>query len=441
MRTLPLASLLLLVACGGSSTSSSEAGATPTPQAPTATPTLAGSPPPAATTSPTPAYVPKRAPDFDFTPGGPIPDAELGDYYVEMRVSVDGEDAGVMDFDLWPQFAPKTVRNFLRYCAEGFYDGLSFHRIVRDFMVQGGDPTGTGAGDGPYGNIPGEFTLAPGRTHGYGVLSMARSGSPDSASCQFFIVCAETASVWNLDGKYASFGKLVKGVDALEKLANAPTVKDGRENSKPQVEVLITSAVVKKKPLPESREKIERPAPDLGGEPERILVQHVLISFQGANPRIPATRSKEEAAQLAKEIQRRARDGEDFTSLVRKYSADPAGPDDPSPGTYLLLNDGVSDTASERAMFQAEQRYNQRTQELRARMGKGELKFEEVQAQLDALKKELLAGLPKPMPTPRGRMVPGFSDTAFSLKPGEIGIAAYNPQTCPFGYHVIKRLR
>ena len=103
----------------------------------------------------------------------------------------------------------------------GFYDGLTFHRIIRSFMVQGGDPTGTGMGNGPYGTILAEFSDAPERAHGYGVLSMARMGNDEnSASCQFFICCDEGPSVWGLDGNYASFGGVTSGLAALEALAS-----------------------------------------------------------------------------------------------------------------------------------------------------------------------------------------------------------------------------
>ncbi len=154
---------------------------------------------------------------LDFSPGGPISDADLGSYLVKMDCSIGGEDAGSMTFEFWPEKAPKTVRNFLRYASEGFYDGLTFHRIIPGFMIQGGDPSGNGTGSGPHGNIPAEFSSDPKYSHVYGVLSMARGPDPGSASCQFFIC---NANPTHLDGKYASFGKMLEGRETLDKLSS-----------------------------------------------------------------------------------------------------------------------------------------------------------------------------------------------------------------------------
>ncbi|HVY68808.1 MAG TPA: peptidylprolyl isomerase, partial [Verrucomicrobiae bacterium] len=140
-----------------------------------------------------------------------------------------------MVVEFWPDVAPKTVENFKKLAKDKFYDGTAFHRIVKGFMIQGGDPNtkdlakedsyGTG---GPGYSINAEFNN---RSHQRGVLSMARSASPNSAGSQFFI-CLGDASF--LDQKYTAFGKLIKGDDVLEKLGNVKTVASrGGEPSKP----------------------------------------------------------------------------------------------------------------------------------------------------------------------------------------------------------------
>ena len=151
----------------------------------------------------------------------------------ETHVVID-TDAGSMTLKLWPEVAPKTVENFIKLAGEGFYDGTAFHRIVRGFMIQGGDPlskedhpnVGTG---GPGYQIKAEFND---RSHVRGVLSMARSQDPDSAGSQFFI-CLGDATF--LDRQYTCFGELIEGDEVLEAIGNTPTsMSNGGEMSKPE---------------------------------------------------------------------------------------------------------------------------------------------------------------------------------------------------------------
>lgn len=146
--------------------------------------------------------------------------AELADVVVDLKVTVGGKDAGTMTLEFWPDAAEGTVRNFLRYVAEGYYDGKTFHRVIPGFMIQGGCPQGTGMGSGPNGNIRGEFSDDPAHSHKRGVISMARTNDPNSASSQFFICHADADF---LDGQYASFGCLVSGEEALDEVAGVPT--------------------------------------------------------------------------------------------------------------------------------------------------------------------------------------------------------------------------
>jgi peptidyl-prolyl cis-trans isomerase B (cyclophilin B) len=151
------------------------------------------------------------------------------------EVAVIKTTKGEMVIEFWPDVAPKTVENFKKLAKDGFYDGTAFHRIVKGFMVQGGDPLTKdasmearwGTGDPGY-KIKAEFNQ---RSHQFGVLSMARSANPDSAGSQFFI-CLGDASF--LDGKYTSFGKVLKGEDVLKALGEVQTrVAGGGEKSRP----------------------------------------------------------------------------------------------------------------------------------------------------------------------------------------------------------------
>ena len=136
-------------------------------------------------------------------------------------ITIKMENGDVMKAELYPDVAPNTVNNFISLVKKGFYDGLTFHRVIPGFMSLGGCPDGTGMG-GPGYSIPGEFsqngfsnTLA----HTPGVLSMARAMHPDSAGSQFFIM-HEAAP--HLDGSYAAFGKLTEGMEVVDKIANTP---------------------------------------------------------------------------------------------------------------------------------------------------------------------------------------------------------------------------
>ena len=156
-----------------------------------------------------------------------------------IRARID-TSAGAMTFEFFPDKAPGHVENFVKLAEKGFYDGTGFHRVIKGFMIQGGCPKGDGTG-GPGYTIKAEFNDVH---HSRGVLSMARSQSPDSAGCQFF-VCHGDAGF--LDGKYTAFGKLVEGDDVLEKIATAPT-QPGGERSKPVTTVKITKVSIQRPP-------------------------------------------------------------------------------------------------------------------------------------------------------------------------------------------------
>ena len=133
-------------------------------------------------------------------------------------VKIEMENGGVITLELYPDKAPKTVANFEKLVKDGFYDGLIFHRVISGFMIQGGDPTGTGMG-GSEEEIPGEFAANGFEnpvSHVRGVISMARTNDPNSASSQFFIMHKDGTF---LDGQYAAFGKVVDGIEVVDEIA------------------------------------------------------------------------------------------------------------------------------------------------------------------------------------------------------------------------------
>ena len=137
-------------------------------------------------------------------------------------VTIQMKDGGVMKAELYPEIAPITVQNFIDLASKGFYNGLIFHRVIPGFMIQGGDPQGTGVG-GPGYCIKGEFRANGVKNdlkHTRGVLSMARAMDPDSAGSQFFIMHEDYPS---LDGQYAAFGKLIEGLEVVDKIASVRT--------------------------------------------------------------------------------------------------------------------------------------------------------------------------------------------------------------------------
>ncbi len=137
-------------------------------------------------------------------------------------VTITMENGGVIKAELYPEVAPITVNNFISLVKKGFYDGLIFHRVIRGFMIQGGDPKGVGTG-GPGYSIKGEFKMNGVQNnlkHARGVLSIARSMMPDSAGSQFFIMHKSSP---HLDGQYAAFGQVIEGMDVVDEIATPKT--------------------------------------------------------------------------------------------------------------------------------------------------------------------------------------------------------------------------
>ena len=147
------------------------------------------------------------------------------------------ENGKVMEGELYPEVAPITVENFKTLVSEHFYDGLIFHRVIPGFMIQGGDPTGTGMG-GSKNNIKGEFLqngFVNKLKHTRGVISMARAYDPNSASSQFFITHQDAP---HLDGGYAAFGKLTSGLEVVDEIANTPTNRQDKPLSEQKIRTI-----------------------------------------------------------------------------------------------------------------------------------------------------------------------------------------------------------
>ena len=143
-------------------------------------------------------------------------------------VTIEMESGKTIKLELYPEIAPNTVANFVSLASKGYYDGLIFHRVIPGFMIQGGDPTGTGMG-GPGYTIKGEFARNGYREntlrHTRGVISMARSGMTNSAGSQFFIMHADAP---HLDGSYAAFGKVTEGIETVDEIASVRTDRQDR---------------------------------------------------------------------------------------------------------------------------------------------------------------------------------------------------------------------
>lgn len=154
-------------------------------------------------------------------------------------VTIEMENGGIMKAELYPEVAPNTVNNFISLVKKGFYDGVIFHRVIPGFMIQGGDPNGNGMG-GPGYEIKGEFThngFQNDLKHSRGVLSMARTMVPDSAGSQFFVMVADAP---HLDGEYASFGKVIEGMEVADEIVS--TRRDW--NDKPRQKQMMKKVTV-----------------------------------------------------------------------------------------------------------------------------------------------------------------------------------------------------
>ncbi len=166
-------------------------------------------------------------------------------------VTIEMENGDIMEAELYPSIAPNTVNNFIHLIKKGFYDGLIFHRVINGFMIQGGDPDGSGMGGPGYG-IKGEFSqngFENPLKHSSGVLSMARSMMPDSAGSQFFIMHKNAP---HLDGAYAAFGKITKGMDVVDKIAETSVDYNDRPMEEQKMKKVTVETFNESYPEPET---------------------------------------------------------------------------------------------------------------------------------------------------------------------------------------------
>lgn len=165
-------------------------------------------------------------------------------------VTFEMENGDIIKAELYPELAPNTVNNFISLINKGYYDGLIFHRVIKGFMIQGGDPEGTGMG-GPGYEIKGEFAsngFKNDLAHEAGVLSMARSMMPNSAGSQFFIMHKDSP---HLDGDYAAFGKVTEGMDVVDKIAESKTDRSDRPVDEVKIKKVTVDTFGEDYPEPE----------------------------------------------------------------------------------------------------------------------------------------------------------------------------------------------
>lgn len=167
------------------------------------------------------------------------------------QITIEMENGGIIKAELYPDVAPNTVRNFLSLVKKGFYDGVIFHRVIPGFMIQGGDPEGSGMG-GPGYSIKGEFSgngFANQLKHDKGVLSMARSARPDSAGSQFFIMVERAP---HLDGQYAAFGKVIEGMEEADRIVSVKRDYNDRPREEQRIKKVTAETFGVEYPEPET---------------------------------------------------------------------------------------------------------------------------------------------------------------------------------------------
>lgn len=379
-----------------------------------------------------------RTPTFDFASGHGISDAQLGDYHVALEVALDGERVGELIFTLWPEAFPRSVRRFLRLCDEGYYDGLTFHRVMREFVLQGGDPNHDGTGRSHYGDLPQKFSLDEEYEHHYGVLSFT-----DPPSMQFFVCLAESPKVWALDQQpYNGLGQLVHGVQALEYLANAHVaINNSGERSAPLQALEIVTAAVRAG-SPAFQEPIVRPRPALAGQPEFVTVQRVLVTFLERARGRNVTRNRVEAAASAQDLLERIRSGElDFVEAMRTRSDEVVSTTDVQPGLQRISNYGVVDVERQRARQDGQREMTLFRTELRQLLAGGAITQEEFVEEQRARAQEITERVKRLAVDRREDLAePGLADVAFGLEVGEAALVPYHMYDSPAGWIIVRRV-
>ncbi len=368
-------------------------------------------------------------------------DEQLEHFHVTLQVTIDGQDAGRLTCRLWPDIAPKTVRNFLEITSSGFYDGLTFHRILGNFMVQAGCENGVGNGAGPFAPIPGEFSDTDQARHVYGTLSMARGRNPDSAGAQFFIICDDGPSAWGLDGSYASFGQVVEGVATLEAIAAVPVDTDARgETSLPLKRVEIAKAMVVEGNLAKANPVLAPPREqDAVGWPNTVEVQTLLIAVQGGG--LPVDRTLAQAEERARGLLKSASAPDaDFTTLVRENSDDPVQMGQASPVGFRFANDGSYPKVGQREVYELSAGFLERFNQLKVPKRGRSLTSEQLAAKAREIQTEMGRLIREKTYIPRSQHR-ALADRAFEMKVGETKLIPRDPARTLDGYYLMKRIR
>ena len=370
----------------------------------------------------------------DFAPDGRVQDEQLGGFHVVIETSIDGGSLAPMVFELWPQASALTVRNFLRLCRSGFYDGLTFHRVVGDFMIQGGCIRGDGLGDSPFGSIRGEFSEDLAFAHSFGVLSMARGEDSDSAGAQFFVICRNGPKANSLNGAYASFGKLVAGDESLRALSEVPVTRArSREISQPVLPIRIEEARVVLGPAP---------APEENTAPQETApvaqVDSLLITTR--EPAAPPDRTFEEAEALAQSLLRQAKDGADFLDLVRQHSEDPVQRDQPNPVGFRFLDGPAEPGMAQPEVAAARRTTDQALADLQEKKHRGEIEGQAVLDERDRLVADMQRTIRTHVAIPRKERA-ALADVAFDMSVGEVRLIAPDEHGSLEGFYLVKRTR
>ncbi len=369
-----------------------------------------------------------------------VADEALGNFHVTLEVAIDGEPVGAMTLHLWPDMAPLTVRNFLTLCSMGFYDGLTFHRVMSNFMIQGGCEHGIGSGSGPLPSIPGEFSDSEKARHLYGTVSMARGPNPNSAGAQFFIICDEGPPAWSLDGDYASFGQVVDGGATLEAIAAVP-VEAGRggELSLPTQTITILEARVHTGALADAN-PVQLPIrpQDQMGWPNTVEVQTLLVAVGGGI--LPVERTLEQAKNLAKSLLERAQAGEDFDALVTEFSDDPVQKGTEPPVGYLFAETGSHPKRGQRKVYDVNGEFQERFNALGVAKRAGQLNSKQVAEKARALQVDIMRIIRRESTIPRGQRR-ALADRAFEMEVGDIRLIPRDPARTLEGYYLMRRVK
>ena len=372
-----------------------------------------------------------------FAVGMGVEDSDLSDYWVEFACSADGIPMGTLAFELFAHEAPGSARAFLRLVDTGAYDGTLINRVEREFILQGGadplrpDPLGL---DGQVG------TVAAVREHHYGVLGWA------SPPAREFIIClAESPRVWALDHQgQLPLGQLTSGVEVLEDLANVETRHSADNQRSVPVSALRVDVARALKGEPPRWGAVLRPRPDLRGEPERVGVRHIRISFRGRGrgQERGVTRTREEAARLALEVLSRVQSGEvPFIDAAQRWSEDPPLPTTGEPVLRRISNYGVVDVPAQRARQDAPRMLNSYIGELGLRLRSGELNREDL-LRMQAEKAIEIGEWIQATALERREEVnsPAYTEMAFSLRVGEVGLVEFDRFRCPDGWYLVERV-